>query len=280
MKAQIINALMVTINQHPEIIPYLTGRAAKLAQIDADVMHNVKKLERDPREPGIERKQKFERKIKALMIRVFDRQAQVTHVQLSTRFPAKAVPDIDVSWTDDETEELVSLYMEMMADGIDLFDDETKIDGVDYTFANIEAHKFVKDYTFELIRGIDKTTREALRQALTTFIDVPGTTIGDIMAVLPYSAERALRVAVTEVTRAYGEAAKIAGDELQKQFPDIKFYKTWFTNVDEHVCDLCQELDNTTIPLDQPFADDVQNPPRHVGCRCWINTISEMGLVE
>lgn len=276
MKTQIIQSIVLAAKTHPEIIKHLRGRALKIVMIDPDAAHYTKSLERDPREPGLRRKQKQERKIKSLFQRVFDRQADSVRFQLSGYFPMKAAPKIDVNWTDDEKGELVNLYIETVQDGIALYDEESTVEGADYTFANIEAAKFAKKYSFDLIKGIDDTTREALRAAIDTFINVPGATIGDVMASLPFDERRALRVAVTEVTRAYGNAAQIAAGELQKQFPDIKFYKMWHTNVDEKVCPLCQDIENNnpTIELDQDW-DGVMNPPRHVGCRCWMTTFTE-----
>lgn len=279
MRDHIIRAIINITRDHADIVPLLQGKALEIAMIDRDGI-GMKSLERDPREPGLKRKQAAERKIKTFMTRVFERQAESVRMQLAGFFPATKAktPPVQIDWTDDERDELISLYSGIMDDGVKMFDDEFTIPGADYTFANIEAKKFAKDYSLDLIKNLDDTTREALRSALELFIDSPGATMGDVMASLPFSEARSLRIAVTEVTRAYGQAAQIAGEELKKQFPDLKFYKTWNTNEDDIVCPLCGELDGQVIPLEDEWDDGIMAPPRHVGCRCWINTASEFAV--
>lgn len=79
-----------------------------------------------------------------------------------------------------------------------------------------------------------------------------------------YDAERAEKVARSETIRAQEqgnlETYKEAGFER----------KVWFANPE--ACEICQELDNVDVPIDEPYFDDDYGdgmaPPRHPACRC------------
>jgi SPP1 gp7 family putative phage head morphogenesis protein len=95
----------------------------------------------------------------------------------------------------------------------------------------------------------------------------------DVVAILEpvFGNNRALRIAVTETTRIYAEATQIYANELVKEYPGFKVIKRWYTNVDDRVCPICAPLDGMEVAHDEDF-NDVENPPAHVNCRCWITT--------
>jgi len=102
-------------------------------------------------------------------------------------------------------------------------------------------------------------------------------TIGDVMKQLPFDEKRAERVAITEVTRAYAAANKLAGEELAKEFPDLKVIKRWFTNNDGLVCTaICAPLNGKEVDLNAEFAPGISEPPGHPGCRCWSSVKTEL----
>ena len=121
-----------------------------------------------------------------------------------------------------------------------------------------------------------------MRNALALFVETPGMTIGDLVKMLPFNEERALRIAVTETTRIYAKGQMIAAQELKEQYPDVRIIKTWFTDNDDKVCEICGPLHGMTIDVDEPFydiEDDLYqdgNPPAHVNCRCWIETSTDI----
>ena len=73
----------------------------------------------------------------------------------------------------------------------------------------------------------------------------------------------------------------MAGEQLAKEYPDVKVKKQWFTNNDDLVCELCGPLNGKEVDIDEPFyppEDDYQdgNPPRHVNCRCWTTQYTDI----
>jgi len=178
---------------------------------------------------------------------------------------------------EDELALLIQLLTKNTKDGINLFGQSTGID-IDYTMTNAEAAEWARKYAAKFIKEIDDTTQSALQQAIIAFVETPGFTIGDVMDALPYDEQRALRIAVTEVTKTYAQGQLMAGDQLKKEFPDVRIVKRWYTNNDDLVCDICAPLDGMEIDIDDGFTTEegsnegLDSPPAHPNCRCWIDT--------
>lgn len=225
---------------------------------------------RDPREPMRMEKIRTERKIRALMIRRLQRQLEM--LQFWGIQKAKPRLKIDLpEWEDDDfIDELIAIIFAAGRYGIELFEDQVGI-GLDYTLANARALTWAREYTFKLVKGIDDTTVKILQEAVSSFIETPGFNIGDIIDQLTqmgFTEKRASTIAVTETTRAFAEGQKEAGRILREENPGVKVVKTWFTNNDDRVCDICGPLDGQTVDYDEPWPED--GPPAHVNCRCWI----------
>jgi len=163
---------------------------------------------------------------------------------------------------------------------VNLFGNNSKVQ-IDWTLINLRAAQWAREYVYDLIKDINKTTREVMREALSQFVETPGMTLRDVMDMLPFDEDRAQRIAVTEITRVYAKADQMAGEELKEQFPDVRVVKVWFTNNDDRVCELCGPLDNQEVEIDEnfytpepPYADG--NPPRHPNCRCWTETTTKL----
>ena len=76
-------------------------------------------------------------------------------------------------------------------------------------------------------------------------------------------------IAITETTRAFAEGQKLAGDELKKEFPDVKIFKKWYNNEDDRVCEICEgNSAQGWIPESDTFQSGDDIPPGHVNCRC------------
>ncbi len=99
-----------------------------------------------------------------------------------------------------------------------------------------------------------------------------------------FTEDRALKIATTEITRAYATSSQMAGEDLKKEFPDVRVIKTWFTNNDERVCEFCVPLDGKEVEIDEDFyePDDYSdgNPPRHVNCRCWMQETTALAELD
>lgn len=238
---------------------------------------------RDPREPGRRRKEQAEDVLMLWVQRHFRRQlARIRERLEAYPLKAKLPPQLDDILEPDEEEiaALIRLLRKNTIDGISLFGASVGV-AIDYTLTNAQAAEWASKYAYDLVKGIDKVTRDVLSQAVTMFVETPGFTIGDLVDMLPFAEERALNIATTEVTRAYAQGQLLAGEELRDEFPDVKIVKQWFTNNDDRVCELCSPLDGMIVPFDDNFytpENEYQdgNPPIHSRCRCWLETSTDI----
>lgn len=232
---------------------------------------------RDPREPGRDDKERYEDRLLMVIRRQFKKQRELITARLEQNFPSrKDLPPIPIddlinSEGDDEfMAQLIRVISLSTVGGVDLFKNAISV-GLDYSLINDEALQWARDYSYELIKGTSQTTRNFVSDAITRFIDTPGFTLGDIAQQLEgiFSLDRAQMIAVTETTRAFAEGQTMAGNELLKQFPDVRVTETWFTNNDDRVCAVCGPLNGEEVDLGKGFSHGGQRPPAHPRCRCW-----------
>lgn len=135
---------------------------------------------------------------------------------------------------------------------------------VDWDVINENAVNWSRDYTYDLVRGINDTTRTGVQNAIADFFE-QGMTIGDLEAQLEplFGPVRAEIIAVTEVTRAASEGEQTIAQEVQRT-AGIDMIPIWQTNDDELVCELCGPKHG------EPITDGMF-PPEHPRCRCWVN---------
>lgn len=134
------------------------------------------------------------------------------------------------------------------------------------TSINDAATRWAQQYTFDAVRGINSTTRQAISDAVSMYTRTPGMTKDDVVRLLEpvFGERRARMIAATEITRAYGQAAHIAQIELEQR--GVKTKEQWVTWRDDRVCPICAPLHNSfDWQADQPYG-----PPAHVNCRCWL----------
>lgn len=236
-----------------------------------DVVTAVKQFERDPREPGRERKARAETRLRRIMERIFARQLEALQPWISEN--VKATPPADLLDIDpDDLEELADALTEATRDGVRLFGETTGAQ-IDYTKPNRNAERAARRQAVNLVRDINQTTRDAIRVAVEFFATTEGATIADVIARIRNDVigqARAEMISVTEITRAYADGEVEAGRELADEFPDVEVVKTWFTNNDDIVCEICGPLDGEEKPLDEPFYEPDEytdgNPPAHPNC--------------
>lgn len=142
--------------------------------------------------------------------------------------------------------------------------------GIDWTLANLAARDWASTYSYELVRGINETSRRVLQRAVSRW-----TESGEPLSVLqkdlvPYfGRRRASMISSTEVTRAYSQA----NVETFKQNGVLRH--RWNTANDEIVCPICRPLNGQIVTIGSAFTGGITQPPAHVNCRCWT-----VGIVE
>jgi SPP1 gp7 family putative phage head morphogenesis protein len=225
---------------------------------------------RDPQEPGRRRKEAKEDEVYAFFMRYWRKQKKEVRTELERLYPdrksVKFAPRLQPD--DKDLARLIRILVEAAQDGVDIFDEQINLT-IDYELVNEEAAEWARKYAYDLVNQIDTTTQAVLQKQVTAFVETPGMTLRDIMTALPYSEKRALKIATTEVTRAYAEGNQKAGEQLQREFPDVKVVKVWYTNQDDRVCEICGPLAGESVGIDEDFPGGT-NPPAHVSCRCWM----------
>ncbi len=233
---------------------------------------------RDKREPYYLEKMRLERKFINAMNRLFKRQSAQVELWMNSVFFGRnkaetpEFPEDLLNATDEEIRELLLLLFTGAGYGAARLELELLL-GLDYTLTNIEVAAWARAYAGTLVKNIDKTTVNVIRKGLGMFVETPGFTIRDFMNLLPFDERRSMRIAVTEITNAYAEGQKIGAERLKKEYPGVPIYKTWFTNRDDRVCEICAPLHGQSIPMDDMFrvkGIEIEKPAAHVNCRCWI----------
>jgi len=262
-----------------ELYKAIDAIADKLKEEGVELPDALKR--RDPLEPGRVMKEQYEDKLFKLMMRRFRIQKRNIAAYLAHFSPPKkAVDDFVRSMPDDlfETDEveakLLQLFIAASVDGVNLFAEASTM-GLDWTLVNTRAAEWAGKYVIRWLHDLDAVTLKALRGRLEAFVSTPGYTIADVMSdLVPTLGEsRAMRIAVTEITRVFSEADDLAGLAMKEEFPDIRIIKSWSTNNDDRVCVLCAPLHGVSVLIEDDFPFGGGNgPPRHVFCRCWRDT--------
>ena len=136
----------------------------------------------------------------------------------------------------------------------------------DPSVINTEALRWAREYTYDLVRGLNNTTRDQLREATSAFMQTPGLTIGDVESLIEptFGPVRAEMIAVTETTRAYSMATNRMNDLLQAD--GVPTVRVWNTMNDELVCPVCGPLEGA--PESEWSRQFPSGPPAHPNCRC------------
>jgi hypothetical protein len=243
---------------------------------------------RDQREPDQAAKEKAEERLASLWRRIFRKQRERVLERLESEFTDRKSIKVDLSFTDldvddEDRESLIKQIADMIRGGIALFGKRSKPD-IDYTLTNQQAAEKAREYVYGLVRGINDTTRDALRNAVSSFVQTPGMTIGDLSNLIApsFGADRADRIAITEVTRAYASGEMAAGNALRQEFPGVRVVKIWFTNNDDIVmkCPICWPLEGQEVELNEDFEGGYDQPPGHPGCRCWLETTTALAELD
>lgn len=138
--------------------------------------------------------------------------------------------------------------------------------GFDPAIINLDAARWARQYTYELVTRLTETTRNLVSEVIATFIETPGMTQGDMELLLEpaFGPVRAEMIATTETTRAYSAAT----NETQKLVNEsgLPMHRIWLTSGDEKVCSICGPLNEK--PESEWAAQFPDGPPAHTNCRC------------
>ena len=138
--------------------------------------------------------------------------------------------------------------------------------GFDWTLVNTDARNWATSYAGELIRNIEQTTVNSVRQSVSRWIDNGEPLQALIDDLRPtFSARRAELIASTEVTRAFAE-----GSIRAYQASGIVSEIEWQTARDEIVakCPVCAPRHGKRSTLAAREVDGI-GIPGHPRCRCW-----------
>ena len=148
--------------------------------------------------------------------------------------------------------------------------------GVDWALVNESAATWARQYSYELVTGINQTSQHALQRIIPSYFE-QGMSQGELRQALSnlFSPVRAEMVARTEVTRAAFEGEQITIGELAKEGANM--IAIWGTRNDEIVCVICgpmhgREADGYSPPR-RPYWIHPEmgmrlEPPAHPRCRC------------
>lgn len=131
----------------------------------------------------------------------------------------------------------------------------------DFTMVHERAQSWAQQYSYDLVRGINNTTRQVLQSAVGDWIG-QGQPLSTLIAqVQPaFGPNRAKAIAYTETTRAFAE-----GSVLSFEASGVVDSVEWAANRDERVCPICGGYHGKQFPLRGGI-----RPPAHIGCRCWV----------
>lgn len=159
---------------------------------------------------------------------------------------------------------------------------------VDFKFdpPNEVAAEFLKQYGADEVTRVLDTTREQIKEVLSTAFD-EGVAMGEVAIRLREKfAEiddgRAWTIARTETLSAVSAGQQQKREDFQEQFPDKVLMKAWVSAQDDRVRDSHADLDGEAVESTQDFSNGLQYPRESGGapeevinCRCTTITYAE-----
>jgi hypothetical protein len=128
--------------------------------------------------------------------------------------------------------------------------------GLHDKWAKAVENRYVTTYKDYIKNGFPESTAQAFAQKASS----------DYHAKL--LRKRALTIARTEVLRAENDGRWLGWKSaIDEGYADPNSHKRWIVRP-IGACEICQSLNGTEIPYDQPFGFGQLMPPRHPNCRC------------
>jgi HK97 family phage portal protein len=143
--------------------------------------------------------------------------------------------------------------------------------GIEIDLANGKTAKWVKKYSAELIKDINKRTRNEVREIITTWVnnELPRQALIDELTPL-FGETRSKTIARTENNRAFFE-----GNRATWSASGMVNGWTWRTSIAEAPCPICGPLEGQEFELKSSYT-----PPAHPNCNCWAEAIVDIGLLR
>jgi hypothetical protein len=133
--------------------------------------------------------------------------------------------------------------------------------GVSIEAVSPQAKQWAMGYAGALTKEITETT-ESMREAY-----VGPVTAGVVSGWMATLTMRAEMIGITETTRAATVGEDI-GRQVIREWTGKILTSTWYTELDERVCDICGPLHGTGPEVYGEVSTD--GPPAHPRCRCWL----------
>lgn len=139
--------------------------------------------------------------------------------------------------------------------------------GVDEA-VNVAAERWANKHSLKLAKGLNRTSRQMARNRIAAWLRQGGTVrqLSDSLSEIIGPRWRAEMIAQTEITRAYGEAARLVGKE-------VGLRRVWIVTRDEKLCPVCRPLDGTRENRNGVFPGGFVSPPVHPRCRCFVGFV-------
>jgi len=124
---------------------------------------------------------------------------------------------------------------------------EAGLDAAAFSFGGMSnaASQAASSYTYDLVGGINNTSRTQLQNAISAWLEQSPREIDDLTESVAaiFGEARAENIAVTEVTRAISTGQEMAWREINRQYgEDIIVGRQWLTANDDRVCAICAPL--------------------------------------
>jgi hypothetical protein len=150
--------------------------------------------------------------------------------------------------------------------------------GYRFDRTNPEAVAWAKAHAGDLVEGITKTTREAIRELIGGLFegDIPWAEVRQNLIDIFDDPARVKTIAHTEAMTAANEGQKRLWDQAVKDgYLDGNERVVWIVTPDDKLCPECEALEDTTVSLGQEFSSG--GPPAHPNCRCTVGLVAGKG---
>jgi hypothetical protein len=144
---------------------------------------------------------------------------------------------------------------------------------------NARAATWATRRVADLVSGVDETTRDAVRKAVSeglatgrTAVQIAGDIegIGDADGLPAFGSARAALIANTEIANANSEGALAGYRAIRGNGVQVR--KVWLVAPGERVCEICDEnAAQGPLDLDVNFVGGVSAPTQHPRCRCAVS---------